>query len=51
MSDGVSQQYGLLICTDSFSVPDVIRLINILKIRYDLNCSIHYSKNLPRIYF
>jgi len=45
MYDGysVSQQYGLLICTDNFSVLDVVRLINILKIRYDLNCSIHYS--------
>jgi hypothetical protein len=50
MSYGVSQQYGLLICTDNFSVPDVVRLINILKIRYDLNCSIHYTKNKPRIY-
>ena len=29
---------------------DVVRLINILQIRYGLDCSIHYSRGLPRIY-
>lgn len=50
MSDGVSNQYGLTICTDGYKLKDVVRLINILKIRYDLDCSIHYSRGLPRIY-
>ena len=50
MSDGVSNQYGLTICTDCFTIKDVVILINFLKIRYDLNCSIHYLNNKPRIY-
>lgn len=50
MSDGVSNQYGLTICTDSYTIKEVVILINILKIRYDLNCSIHYIKNKPRLY-
>lgn len=50
MSDGVSNQYGLTICTDSYTLKDVVRLINILQIRYGLDCSIHYSRGLPRIY-
>jgi len=50
MSDGVSTKYGLTICTDNYFVTEVVRLINILIIRYDLNCSIHYCKGLPRIY-
>jgi len=50
MSDGVSNQYGLTICTDAFTIKEVILLINILKIRYDLNCSLHYLNKRPRIY-
>lgn len=47
MSDGVSNQYGLTICTDCFTIKDVVILMNILKIRYDLNCSIHYLNKKP----
>jgi hypothetical protein len=54
MSDGVSTkfQYGLTICTDGYTLKDVVRLINILQIRYDLDCTIHYSRGLQisRIY-
>jgi len=50
MSDGTSSQYGLTICTDNFTIKDNIRLINILKIRYDLNCSLHSYAGRPRIY-
>ena len=50
LSDGVSNQYGLTICTDCFTIKDVVILINILKIRYDLNCSIHYLNKNPRLY-
>lgn len=50
MSDGVSQQYGLLLCTDSFTVKEVVILINILIIKYDLDCSIHNHNGKPRIY-
>jgi hypothetical protein len=41
---------GLTICTDNYTLNGVVRLINILKIRYDLDCTIHYSRGLPRIY-
>ena len=55
MSDGVSNQYGLTICTDSFSIKEVIILSskeeNILKIKFDLNTSLHFYNNKPRIYF
>jgi hypothetical protein len=50
MSDGTSNQYGLTICTDAFTIKEVILLINILKIRYGLNCSLHYLNKRPRIY-
>ena len=50
MSDGTSNQYGLTICTDNFSIKDVVRLINIIKIRYDINCSLHFSSKRPRLY-
>ena len=32
MSDGVSNQYGLTICTDSYTIKEVVILINILRI-------------------
>jgi len=47
---GVSNQYGLTLCTDNFTVKEVVRLINILKIRYDLNCSLHYYAGRLRLY-
>ena len=50
MSDGVSNQYGLTICTDAFTIKEVNILLNILKNRYDLNCSIHYLNKRPRLY-
>lgn len=50
MCDGTSNQYGLIICTDCFTVKEVVCLINILKIRYDLNCSINTNKGKPRLY-
>lgn len=50
MCDGVSTQYGLLLCTDCFTVKEVVILMNILIIKYDLDCTIHYNKGKPRIY-
>jgi hypothetical protein len=38
------------LCTDSFTIQEVVLLINILIIKYDLNCSIHKSNNNLRIY-
>ena len=50
MCDGLSNQYGLTICTDCFTVEEVVRLINILKIKFYLDCNIHYLRGKPRIY-
>jgi uncharacterized Zn-finger protein len=39
------------LCTDSFSNQDVARLINVLIIRYGLNCTmVGYNIGKPRIY-
>lgn len=50
MCDGVSNQYGLTLCTDGFKYKDVSILINILIIRYGLDCRMHIYSGKPRIY-
>ena len=51
MGDGVAQAHGLIICTDSFSIEEVVRLINVLTIRYRLECTLRYhTSTQPRIY-
>ena len=40
----------LSFCTDSFSIQDVVRLMNVLIIRYDLKCTLHRSNENYRIY-
>lgn len=49
--DGTAYASGLQLCTDSFSNQDVARLINVLIIRYRLDCSMQgYNTGKPRIY-
>ncbi len=51
MGDGSAQRHGLIICTDSFTVQDVVRLMNVLIIRYRLECTLRYhTPTQPRIY-
>ena len=50
MGDGVKRNKGITICTDSFSFKEVVILINILKIKFDINSTIHLEKHRPRIY-
>jgi hypothetical protein len=51
MGDGVAISSGLLICTDSFSIKDTVRLLNVLIIRYRLECTLRVSrKDQYRIY-
>ncbi|GAA4910320.1 hypothetical protein GCM10023405_35480 [Streptomonospora salina] len=38
MGDGESRTSGLVLCTNSFTVQDVVRLMNVLIIRYRLGC-------------
>lgn len=52
MGDGLNDHgFGLILCTDSFPLQDVVRLINVLIIRYNLECNLrqHY-KEFYRIY-
>lgn len=50
--DGAKTPSGLLLCTDSYSLSEVILLMNVLIIRYQLDCALHGSKekNNLRIY-
>ena len=52
MGDGTtSSSSGLLLCTDSYSIQDVVRLINVLIYRYDLKCNIRmHREGQYRIY-
>lgn len=51
MGDGVARPYGLQLCTDSYPLPDVVRLMNVLTIRYQLVCTLHKKReNQYRIY-
>ena len=50
MCDGVSNQYGVTLCTDGFRNSDVGRLINMLIIKYNLDCRMHFYNGKPRIY-
>ena len=51
MGDGSAQSHGLILCTDSYSVQDVVRLLNVLIIKYRLNCTLRYhTPTQPRIY-
>jgi hypothetical protein len=50
MGDGAKRNKGVILCTDSFSLKEIILLINILKIKFDLDCTIHYDNNKYRIF-
>lgn len=42
--DGEVTNQGLRVCTDSYSLPDVVRLINVLIVRYGLECGLHTKR-------
>lgn len=44
MGDGQARKYGLILCTNFYSVQDVVRLMNVLMIRYRLDCTIHLKR-------
>jgi LAGLIDADG DNA endonuclease family len=51
MGDGAARNMGIVLCTDSYSIPDIVRLMNVLMIKFDLKCTIHYdTPDKPRIY-
>ncbi len=42
--DGVAKKTGLVLCTDSYSIKDTVRLLNVLIIRSKLNCILRVAK-------
>ena len=42
--DGNALRHGLILCTNSYSIQDVTRLMNVLMIRHRLECSITVKK-------
>jgi len=42
MGDGSVQRHGLIICTDSYTIPEIVRLMNVLMIRYRLDCTLRF---------
>lgn len=40
MGDGSEKSHGLIICTNSYSIKDVVLLMNVLIIRYRLDCNL-----------
>lgn len=49
MGDGSVLRFGLKICTNCYSVQYVVRLINVLMIRYRLDCTIHLKRQNKKI--
>ncbi len=50
MGDGSYKSKGLVLCTDSFSLFEVVKLMNVLIIKYELKCTLHVEENRYRIY-
>jgi len=51
MGDGSGTIWrGLYLCPDSFTVYDVVRLMNVLLIRYNFKSNLVFHKGKPRIY-
>lgn len=50
MGDGAKRNKGIVLCTDNYTLYDVILLINILKIKLNLDCTIHNDGNKYRIF-
>jgi len=50
MGDGAKRNKGLILCTDCFTVKEVVLLMNILLIKYNVLSTIHFDNNKPRIF-
>lgn len=48
--DGTYKTSGMIIQTDCFSLKEVIFILNILTIKFDLKCSIHFHRGNPILY-
>lgn len=45
MGDGTVKNQGLILCTDSYTLQDTVRLMNGLILRYELKCTLHKASN------
>lgn len=45
LGDGGFKSKGIYLCTDSYAIQDVVRLMNVLIIRYELKCTLHKASN------
>lgn len=50
IGDGSKRQKGLLLCTDNFTLQEVLLLVNILIIKFQINPTIQKEKDKFRIY-
>jgi hypothetical protein len=50
MGDGAVNRVGMTLCTDSYTVSDIVRLMNVLMVKYSLDCTLYYHGVYPRIY-
>jgi hypothetical protein len=50
IGDGTRHDNGLIICTDSFTVEEVSRLMTVLYVRYGIYSNLRIHKGDPRIY-
>ena len=50
MDDGYKMNNGFYLCTDSYSLEDTHKLVQILKTKFNLNCGVHKYKNNYRLY-
>lgn len=47
--DGQALHHGMAICTNCYSIQDVVRLMNVLMIRYRLECTIHLKRRHQKV--
>jgi hypothetical protein len=50
MGDGAMKNNGITLCTDGFTLQDVVLLINILILKFDIQPTLHKEKGNFRIY-
>lgn len=50
LADGSKRAKGLVLCTDNFSLQEIVLLVNILIIKFDISPTIQREKNKFRIY-
>jgi hypothetical protein len=50
MCDGARRNSSVVICSDNFTIYEVIQIMNILRIKFILDCTMHFDNGYPRIY-